>query len=129
MKCITDFMARLSHTRQGLICNSLKGQLNLLTVCSKPEPIHSISSTGGRLVCGIICFSRRSSSGSGSSSVSSITAGSAGLSPCALGSYMMVELRLRAVLGVVFDGESLETAGGIAVLSLYSSSLVYVDCD
>lgn len=48
----------------------------------------SISSTGGRSVCARIFFDGppSSSSTSESSSASSITAGSAGLSPCALGS-------------------------------------------
>ena len=95
--------------------------------CSKHYS--SISSTGGLAVCTGSVFGF-SSSTSLSSSVSSITAGNAGLSPCTFGSYIKVELLLRAFPGDADDGdgpssEIPDNAADRAVFSLCKSSDVY----
>ena len=61
-------------------------QLDFVHAISPIPCPYSMSSTGGRAVCAIGLFSGESNSASESSSVSSMTAGSAGLSPCATGS-------------------------------------------
>ena len=104
-----------------------------------PTSQSSINSTGGLAVCVNILFvsdcgpSSKSTSLS-SSSVSNMTAGNAGLSPCTFGSYISVELRLRILLGdaglglLPASSFSACIAVDLAVFNLCSSSDVYCCC-